>query len=256
MTWSTFYLICFLLGLGLSVVSFFSGLHRFDLFQHFGSHGHGGGAVHHLGASHGGHGGHSAHTVAHQAQGPHTARMLAAQQVSQPAPSPTLELAAVHVSPFNMAAITAFLAWFGGSGVVFGMATHWAALPVLGLSAAAGVAGGAIINRFLTGLLRRERPMTPTSMIGMIGRLSSSIRAGGTGEIVFLIEGTRHVAAARSDAGHALGKGTEVIITRYDKGIAYVCTWEEIRESPPSPLLEQPAEASPAHRKAEDASGH
>lgn len=251
MTWPTFYLICFLLGLGLSAVSFFSGLHRLDLFHHFGGHGHGSGAGHHLGGNHGAHASHAPHAVAHQPQSPHAARALAAQQLSQPASSPTVELAAIHVSPFNMAAITAFLAWFGGSGVVFGMATHWAALPVFGISAAAGVAGGAIINRFLGGLLQRERPMTATSMIGLIGRLSSSIRAGGTGEIVFLIEGTRHVAAARSDAGHALAKGTEVIITRYDKGIAYVCTWDEIRESTPSPLPEQTGEASSPQREAE-----
>jgi len=53
------------------------------------------------------------------------------------------------------------------------------------------------------------------------------IRAGGTGEIIFSQAGTRRAAGARSDDGTALPKGAEVVITRYEKGIAYVRRWED-----------------------------
>ena len=66
-------------------------------------------------------------------------------------------------------------------------------------------------------------------MTGVIARTVVPIRAnGGTGEIVFTHAGTRRVAGARSDSGAAVDKGTEVIVTRYEKGIAYVATWEEL----------------------------
>ena len=40
--------------------------------------------------------------------------------------------------------------------------------------------------------------------------------------------GTRHVAGARSEDGKAIPKGAEVVVTRYDKGIAYVKPWEDL----------------------------
>ena len=40
-------------------------------------------------------------------------------------------------------------------------------------------------------------------MIGVLGRLSSPIRPGGTGEMIYSQEGTRRVAGARSEDGSA-----------------------------------------------------
>jgi hypothetical protein len=65
-------------------------------------------------------------------------------------------------------------------------------------------------------------------MIGVLGRTTMSIRPGGTGELVFTQGGTRHVAGARSEDGAAIPKGAEVIVTRYEKGIAYVRPFEDV----------------------------
>jgi hypothetical protein len=62
----------------------------------------------------------------------------------------------------------------------------------------------------------------------MLGKVNVTIRPGGTGEIVFSQGGTRHAAGARSEDGKAFPKGTEVVITRYERGIAYVRSWEEM----------------------------
>ena len=80
--------------------------------------------------------------------------------------------------------------------------------------------------------MKHDRELDPADYerIGVLGRISSPICQGGTGEIIFSQEGTRHTCGARSEAGEALTKGTEVIITRYEHGIAYVRRWEELAE--------------------------
>lgn len=134
-------------------------------------------------------------------------------------------------SVINVAAITAFLTWFGGAGLVLEKLTPFA-WPLLVLGAAiVGVCGGALINKAIAALARRESTAETLSMIGVIGKTVMPIRAGdGTGEIVFTHAGTRRVAGARSENGRAITKGTEVVVTKYEKGIAYVVTWNDLEE--------------------------
>ena len=65
-------------------------------------------------------------------------------------------------------------------------------------------------------------------MVGVLGRLSMPIREGGTGELIYSQAGTRRVCGARSEDGAAISKGTEVVVTRYEQGIAYVRRWSEL----------------------------
>jgi len=53
------------------------------------------------------------------------------------------------------------------------------------------------------------------------------IRAGRTGEIVYTQGGVRRSAGARCAEQKPLEKGTEVVITHYEKGIAFVRRWDE-----------------------------
>ena len=39
------------------------------------------------------------------------------------------------------------------------------------------------------------------------------------------------IARARAETGAAIPKGVEVIVTRYEKGIAYVRPWDELTDS-------------------------
>jgi len=79
-------------------------------------------------------------------------------------------------------------------------------------------------------LLAHETELDPADFdrTGVLGKVNVSIRAGGTGEIVFSQAGSRHAAGARSEDGRAVPKGTEVIITRYEKGIAYVRSYDDM----------------------------
>ncbi len=134
------------------------------------------------------------------------------------------------VSPFNFATLMAFLAWFGGTGYLL---TRYSGLWVgFGLLASiiSGLIGGGIVFLFLSKvLIRNDENMDPADyeMVGVLGRVSSSIREQGTGEIIYTQMGTRRVCGARSENGSAVTKGTEVVVTRYEKGIAYVQLWSE-----------------------------
>ena len=65
-------------------------------------------------------------------------------------------------------------------------------------------------------------------MVGLLGVVTSPIRAGGTGEILFSQAGARRGAGARSEDGEAIDKGVEVVITRHQNGLVYVRTWREL----------------------------
>ncbi|MGC1449755.1 MAG: hypothetical protein WA830_06915 [Candidatus Sulfotelmatobacter sp.] len=217
--WSDFYLICFAVGFCFSFFSFVFGGSRFGRLHlpHF--HGHG---VPHLPAANGP----AAHAPAAGAHAP------AAQ-------GPTLsDSAAAHpaspssgVSPFNPPSLAAFLAWFGGTGYLLTrFSSLWVGLGLL-LAVVSGIAGGGIIFLFLTRvLISAEENMDPADyeMVGVLGKLVVSIREGGTGELLYSQMGTRRVCAARSEDGTAIAKGTEVAVTRYEKGIAYVRLWSEM----------------------------
>jgi len=49
---------------------------------------------------------------------------------------------------------------------------------------------------------------------------------------------TRRVCGARSEDGSAIAKGTEIVVTRYEKGIAYVRLWSEMSGEDPSSAAE------------------
>ena len=127
--------------------------------------------------------------------------------------------------------LTAFLAWFGGTGYLLTrFSTVWVGLGLL-FSVVSGLVGGGIIFLFLSRVLMSdEENMDPADyeMVGVLGRVCVSIREGGTGEILYSQVGTRRVCGARSEDGSAIAKGTEVVVTRYEKGIAYVRLWSEM----------------------------
>ncbi len=195
MTWEMFYLVCFLIGVTLSVLSFLTG--SFHL-PHFHLHVH---------VPHGG---------VHVAGGAHAAGGSGSEM------------------PFlNFGTITAFLAWFGGTGYLLTRYSSLVVAGVLAVAIVAGFAGSAIVFWFVAKLLlKHDRELDPADYdrVGVLGRISSPIRAGGTGEIIFSQEGTRHTCGARSENGEALARGAEVNITRYEHGIAYVRRWEEMAE--------------------------
>jgi membrane protein implicated in regulation of membrane protease activity len=204
MTFADFYLICFVVGFALSLLSFvFSGLHwHLPVKWHF----HGG-ATHQVGGAIGAKG---AVSSPHAGAATSTTRGL--------------------TSWLNPPVLFAFLAWFGGTGYL--LSEYYRVWFLLGLAAAifAGVIGAAIVSWFLVKVLLPHETILQDSdyeLVGTVARVNSTIREGGTGEIVFSQAGVRRCAGARREDGQALEKGREVVIARVEKGIAYVAPWEE-----------------------------
>ncbi len=195
MNWEMFYLTCFLVGVTLSLLSFVGGsLHLPHVHFHL-SHGHM--ATPHIGGGHAGVG-----------RGP-------------------------EMPLFNFATVTAFLAWFGGTGYILTRHSSLLVTVIVLIAIAAGLVGSAIIFWFIVKfLLTHDQALDPADYerVGVLGRISSAIRQGGTGEIIFSQEGTRTTCGARSEDGEPLARGTEVIVTRYERGIAYVRRWEEMAD--------------------------
>src|SRR6266849_957268 len=125
--------------------------------------------------------------------------------------------------------VLAFLAWFGGTGYLLTRHAHLVALASLAISTVAGLAAGAVVFKFMVKLMHSDPPLKSEDyrIEGSLGTLSLPIRENGTGEIIFSLAGARRCAGARCEDGKPLEKGAEVVIERYEKGIAYVKRWEE-----------------------------
>ena len=187
MGWADFYLTCFIVGFALSVLAFVAG----------GTHLH----LPHL----------------HLHHGIHVPMRGGAMRGSD-------------LPWFNFGTIAAFLAWFGGTGYL--LERYYGVWFVLALvvATASGIGAAAIVFWFLAKvLMAREAALDPADyeMTGVLGKLSIGIREGGTGELIYSQEGTRRVTGARSEDGKPIARGAEVMVARYEKGIAYVRVWED-----------------------------
>jgi membrane protein implicated in regulation of membrane protease activity len=196
MNWESFYLICFVVGFAFSALSFLSGTLHFHF--HLPGHGH-----IHVGGHAGGHG--------HGAHGGHASQFPF----------------------FNPMSIAVFLAWFGGTGYLLVHLRHIWVFAGLALASLAGFIGAGLVFLFVGKfLMARDFTLDPEDfeMTGVLGKVSDGIRSGGTGEIIYEQQGVRKACAARSEAAEDIQRGEEVIVTRYEGGVAYVRRWSELAE--------------------------
>jgi hypothetical protein len=200
MVWSNIYLFCFLVGLSLSVLSFLAGAVHLHLpFRwHLPFH------VRYAAGSHA----LSGHTHV----------------------GGTAVKGGAHLSWFNASTVLAFLAWFGGMGYILTRQSKLVGAAVLFLAIVAGVCAGWIVYRFMFRLLQNtdaELNEWDYRHEGNVGRISIGIPANGTGEVIFEQHGVRRSIGARGEDGEAIERGSEVVISRYEKGLAYVKRWDE-----------------------------
>jgi hypothetical protein len=186
---ASFFISCFATGLVLSLLSLMSGFGHLHI-GHF-----------HIGHHHMGHAGH-----AHGAHG--------------------------GISSVNAFTVLAFVTWFGGAGYLLMRSGMFNNQIVVLLASLAGFAGAGLLWMALFKiLLPHEHVMdvADTQMTGVVARVTNGIRgADGIGEIIFSQTGARRASAARSDDGRAIERGAEVVVIRYERGVAYVRRWDEL----------------------------
>jgi membrane protein implicated in regulation of membrane protease activity len=133
-------------------------------------------------------------------------------------------------SPLNLMTIMAFLTWFGGAGYILYAILGWL-LPFSLIGAvAAGFVAGWLVYLFLVKILlpgTAEPDPQAFQVVGSLARVSRTIPAGGSGEVVYTLGGARHSDGARAVDGQSITHGEEVVIVRLERGIAYVEPWTE-----------------------------
>jgi len=133
------------------------------------------------------------------------------------------------LAQINLVSVLAFLTWFGGVAYLMRNAAELDVVLSLLVGVIAGVACAALVLRLMRMLRSNEVYLDERQerLTGAMARISSSIRADGTGEITYVLNGVRQVMAARSATGEALPRGAEVVIMRRERGIAFVEPWVE-----------------------------
>ncbi len=195
---ANFYLAVFIIGFALTVISFALGVAG-QSFGHAGDFGHGGD------------GGHGADSGAER--GAHATGS--------------------GIPVVNFGTVTAFLTWFGGIGFLLTAYSHVVGVATVMLAMAGGLLGGGIIFAFMVKVLAPDQiPLDPADyhLPGTLGRVTVTIPRNGTGEMVYTQAGTRKTVAVRGADGEPIGKGTEVVVLRYERGIAYARPWDQVDE--------------------------
>jgi hypothetical protein len=223
---SAVFLFCFVVGLVFVVLSALAGLshdlvHLPDL-----SHGHGDAGVgHDVGGHHVGNAGHAdGADLAHAGAGSHGAHAASHPGSSHPTSS---------ASPLNLMTVMAFLTWFGGAGYIL-YTVYGIFLPLsLLVARAAGTLAGWLVYLFLVrvvlpGTLAGD--LRGQTLVGTLGRVTIPIQPGRVGEIVYTLEGARHSDGARSVDDLPIERDKEVVIVRFERGIALVQEWERFRD--------------------------
>lgn len=173
----------------------------------------------HVDSGHGGLDGHAGHAGA---------PIHAGETVGVPVPTQAVDRGSTQetISPLNMPTILAAITWFGGVGYVMTRIGLLGWILIAGIALLGGFLGGYIVYYFFAKVLwpAQTRPMDPLDydLRGTYARVVSGIAQNGTGEIMYTKGGTRAVAGARSADGTPLPKGTEVMVVRYERGLAYV----------------------------------
>jgi membrane protein implicated in regulation of membrane protease activity len=218
---NTIFLGCFIFGLVFTVASFLLGglghLGGADGLAgghggHIGEIGHG-----HVGGAHLAHAGHGAE-IGHDTAAAHGHPGIAHEHGHG-------QTEAGGLNWLNFSALIVFITWFGGAGFVLSSlgAEAWLAIP---LALVGGVIGYFAILFFFSKILYgSQTPFMKNedyNLTGTVARVSSPIFEQGMGEIIYTKFGTRRSAPARSLAGRPFAKEAQVVILRYENGVAYV----------------------------------
>jgi membrane protein implicated in regulation of membrane protease activity len=215
MNWPNIFLFCFAVGSVWALAAVLMGGFR---FAHFG-HGH-----LHFGHGHV-HAGHIHGQLAH----PHGSVV---HSNGSAAKAPAGQHGGLWGHLVNPSCIAVFLAWFGAAGYVLERHSGLQLWMDLSVASGAGLVGATILARFMAALQNNERVMDPADyeMAGTLGQVGATIRPGGVGEILYVRDGARKAVPAKSEDGVVIERGSEVIVLRYEKGIAYVRTWDAMTQ--------------------------
>jgi len=137
----------------------------------------------------------------------------------------------IHFSPISPNVLATFLASFGALGVIghYALDMAWWRSLILAISSGFILAGAFYyVIKSLYRVTQASSEAHVAELIGEDGELSVGIEPGGTGEIVYVVLGSRYQAPAKAiDSKQAIDRGSRVTIKRIEGGIYYVAPLHE-----------------------------
>jgi len=134
-------------------------------------------------------------------------------------------LDAGQISPVSGPVIAMFVTGFGAGGIVAQKGFGVAAGPAVLIALLTGLVLAALIFGFLSLVLSHTQAgteYTAAEIVGMTAEVITTIPAGGTGEIAYVVKGQRERAAAQAREPEGVAKGSQVLIERMVGSIAHV----------------------------------
>lgn len=129
------------------------------------------------------------------------------------------------VTPMSPYVISAFMATFGGIGLISVKALGLGAFGSLLLASPSAVVVAAIFFysvKLLSSLTQASSEAHVAELVGAEAVITVPVPAGGVGEISYFSLGTRYTAPARSEDHEPIDRETKVYISRVDAGVYYV----------------------------------
>ena len=103
----------------------------------------------------------------------------------------------------------AFLAWFGGIGYILATRSRFIGVIVLAFAIAGGLTASWMVFKFMVKLMNAESSHLKDEDYrheGLVCTVTMPVRENGTGEIIYMQNGVRRSAGARSCNGAAAGE--------------------------------------------------
>lgn len=134
-------------------------------------------------------------------------------------------LDAGQVSPVSGPVIAMFVTGFGAGGIVAQKGFDVSSGPAVVVATLTGLVLAALVFGFLSLVLHHTQAgteYTAEEVAGLTAEVITTIPAGGTGEIAYVVKGQRERAAARAGEAEGVAKGSQVLIERMVGSIAHV----------------------------------
>ena len=135
--------------------------------------------------------------------------------------------------PISGTVVATFITGFGGGGSIAHYFLGWSVLPGLLAATATGLvmAGAAFaVLELIFSRTQAGSEFVTSDSAGRTAEVITTIPAGGSGEVAYLVKGQRERAAARSVDGQPIRKGTSVVIERMMGTTAHVRPQRELTE--------------------------
>ncbi len=129
------------------------------------------------------------------------------------------------LSWFSPLTLAAAALWFGGVGLIAEGNRFALILAIL-----AALAGAALIRGVFGALIHAGTAPLSSTAEGAIATVNATIRTDGLGEVIYTLEGLHRSVAAQSEDGLVIPRGTTVVITRRERGIAWVEPLEPLND--------------------------